>query len=145
MELDMELMLSSSRGDGYRPDYVLAAAYHCAASRECSLPMAACPQQVATYEISHCLGGDVGGVLIIAPLFMVLAEIIPKPVHVTIAGSSPTPRLSETIASLNLRPLHVYGLTETYGPITKGYYMPAWDSMPVRKGIRGWFDKSIVS
>jgi len=28
--------------------------------------------------------------------------------------------------SYNLSPVHVYGLTETYGPITKGYFMPAW-------------------
>lgn len=34
---------------------------------------------------------------------------------------------------LNLRPLHVYGLTETYGPITKGYHLPAWESMPVNE------------
>lgn len=31
---------------------------------------------------------------------------------------------------LNLYPLHVYGLTETYGPITKGYYLPQWDALP---------------
>lgn len=28
--------------------------------------------------------------------------------------------------SFNLSPVHVYGLTETYGPITKGYFMPEW-------------------
>lgn len=33
------------------------------------------------------------------------------------------------MTQLNLRPVHVYGLTETYGPITKGYIMPAWDSL----------------
>jgi hypothetical protein len=26
--------------------------------------------------------------------------------------------------------VHVYGLTETYGPITKGYHMPEWDAIP---------------
>lgn len=31
--------------------------------------------------------------------------------------------------NLNLHPVHVYGLTETYGPITKGYHMPAWESL----------------
>ena len=31
---------------------------------------------------------------------------------------------------LNLFPVHVYGLTETYGPITKGYHMPEWEDMP---------------
>lgn len=31
--------------------------------------------------------------------------------------------------NLNLHPVHVYGLTETYGPITKGYHMPEWDTL----------------
>lgn len=34
------------------------------------------------------------------------------------------------MAKLNLQPVHVYGLTETYGPITKGYYLPQWDTIP---------------
>jgi acyl-CoA synthetase (AMP-forming)/AMP-acid ligase II len=35
--------------------------------------------------------------------------------------------------NLNLQPVHVYGLTETYGPITKGYHMPAWDDIPAKE------------
>ncbi|PHH67848.1 hypothetical protein CDD83_6376 [Cordyceps sp. RAO-2017] len=27
-------------------------------------------------------------------------------------------------------PVHVYGLTETYGPITKCYHLPEWDTLP---------------
>lgn len=34
------------------------------------------------------------------------------------------------MSNLNLHPIHVYGLTETYGPITKGYPMAHWDSLP---------------
>jgi len=34
------------------------------------------------------------------------------------------------MTGLNLHPVHVYGLTETYGPITKGYHMPSWSSLP---------------
>jgi acyl-CoA synthetase (AMP-forming)/AMP-acid ligase II len=60
-----------------------------------------------------------------------LADALSGPVHVTVAGSSPTPRLFEMMTNLNLQPVHVYGLTETYGPITKGYPMPTWDSIPV--------------
>jgi acyl-CoA synthetase (AMP-forming)/AMP-acid ligase II len=32
--------------------------------------------------------------------------------------------------NLNLIPVHVYGLTETYGPITRGYTLPEWDTLP---------------
>jgi acyl-CoA synthetase (AMP-forming)/AMP-acid ligase II len=30
-------------------------------------------------------------------------------------------------------PVHVYGLTETYGPITKGYHMPIWETLPSKE------------
>ena len=58
------------------------------------------------------------------------AARLPSPVRVTVAASPPTPHLFEQMTNLNLHPVHVYGLTETYGPITKGYHMPAWDSIP---------------
>lgn len=59
------------------------------------------------------------------------AEKLPDPVRVTVAASPPTPHLFEQMTNLNLHPVHVYGLTETYGPITKGYYLPAWDRIPL--------------
>ncbi|KKY21808.1 putative amp-binding domain [Diplodia seriata] len=34
---------------------------------------------------------------------------------------------------LNLHPVHVYGMTETYGPITKGYHMPEWEALPLKE------------
>lgn len=58
------------------------------------------------------------------------AKRLPEPVHVTVAASPPSPSLFEQMSALNLHPIHVYGLTETYGPITKGYHIPAWDSLP---------------
>ena len=58
------------------------------------------------------------------------AQKLDKPVRVTVAASPPTPHLFEQMVNLNLHPVHVYGLTETYGPITKGYRLPAWDTLP---------------
>ena len=58
------------------------------------------------------------------------AQRLPDPVRVTVAASPPTPHLFEQMTDLNLHPVHVYGLTETYGPITKGYHLPAWDKLP---------------
>ena len=55
---------------------------------------------------------------------------LPEPVRVTVAASPPTAHLFEQMTNLNLHPVHVYGLTETYGPITKGYHMPAWEQIP---------------
>ncbi|KAL2170163.1 hypothetical protein VTG60DRAFT_5115 [Thermothelomyces hinnuleus] len=58
------------------------------------------------------------------------AEVLPRPVRVTVAASPPTAHLFEQMTNLNLLPVHVYGLTETYGPITRGYLLPEWDSLP---------------
>lgn len=52
-----------------------------------------------------------------------------QPVRVTVAASPPSGHLFEMMTNLNLHPVHVYGLTETYGPITKGYIMPEWDEL----------------
>ncbi|KAJ5551369.1 hypothetical protein N7535_000680 [Penicillium sp. DV-2018c] len=58
---------------------------------------------------------------------------LPNPVQVTVAASPPTPHLFEQMTNLNLHPVHVYGMTETYGPITKGYQLPEWDRLPVKE------------
>ncbi|KAL2352120.1 AMP dependent synthetase and ligase [Cryomyces antarcticus] len=64
------------------------------------------------------------------------AERVKDPVRVTVAASPPTAHLFEQMTNLNLLPVHVYGLTETYGPITKGYHMPAWEEMPLEEKYR---------
>lgn len=61
------------------------------------------------------------------------AAKLEKPVRVTVAASPPTAHLFEQMTNLNLIPVHVYGLTETYGPITKGYHMPAWEEIPLKE------------
>lgn len=61
------------------------------------------------------------------------AEKLEKPVRVTVAASPPTAHLFEQMTNLNLFPVHVYGLTETYGPITKGYHMPIWEELPIKE------------
>ena len=58
---------------------------------------------------------------------------LPNPVRVTVAASPPTARLFEQMTELNLHPVHVYGLTETYGPITRGYILPEWESLPAHE------------
>ncbi|CAD6442790.1 0e1c6ad0-8b46-49ff-b219-d3e3282c200b [Sclerotinia trifoliorum] len=61
------------------------------------------------------------------------ATKLPNPVRVTVAASPPTAHLFETMTNLNLIPVHVYGMTETYGPITKGYHMPIWEDLPQKE------------
>jgi acyl-CoA synthetase (AMP-forming)/AMP-acid ligase II len=61
------------------------------------------------------------------------AEPLANPVRVTVAASPPTAHLFELMMKLNLQPVHVYGMTETYGPITKGYHMPSWEEIPIKE------------
>ncbi|MCJ1307135.1 hypothetical protein MMC25_000781 [Agyrium rufum] len=61
------------------------------------------------------------------------AQKLDAPVRVTVAASPPTPHLFETMEALNLWPVHVYGLTETYGPITKGYPLPEWNDLEAKE------------
>ncbi|KAG6206798.1 hypothetical protein E4U35_001424 [Claviceps purpurea] len=58
---------------------------------------------------------------------------LPKPVKVTVAGSPPSGYLLQKMTDLNLIPVHVYGMTETYGPVTKCYNLPEWDHLPPEK------------
>ncbi|KAI5465630.1 hypothetical protein BGZ63DRAFT_411156 [Mariannaea sp. PMI_226] len=61
------------------------------------------------------------------------AERLSQPVQVTVAASPPTGHLFEQMTNLNLMPVHVYGMTETYGPITKCYTLPEWDNLPPKE------------
>jgi fatty-acyl-CoA synthase len=61
------------------------------------------------------------------------AKPVDYPVTVTIAGAPPSPTLLDMIKSFNFRPVHVYGLTETYGPITVCEWHPEWDKLPAEE------------
>ena len=55
--------------------------------------------------------------------------------HVTamVAASPPSPTLLARMAELNFRVVHVYGLTETYGPITVCPTQEGWTELPVEQ------------
>ena len=46
------------------------------------------------------------------------AARLERPVTALVAGAPPSPTLLARLEELNIRPVHVYGLTETYGPHT---------------------------
>ncbi|HZO73865.1 MAG TPA: acyl--CoA ligase family protein [Ktedonobacteraceae bacterium] len=51
-------------------------------------------------------------------------------ITVTVAGAPPSPTLLGQMHQLNLRPVHVYGLTETYGPYTVCEWHAEWNQLP---------------
>src|SRR6476661_7396364 len=65
-----------------------------------------------------------------------LAHPLRQPLTVTTAGAPPSPAIIEAFADLNVRVVHVYGLTETYGPYTVCEPQDAWQDLPVAERSR---------
>jgi len=66
-------------------------------------------------------------------------DTIPFPhrVVVTTAGAPPAPATIAQIEALGAELHHVYGLTETYGPITEcAWHSPQWDELPAAERAR---------
>jgi fatty-acyl-CoA synthase len=64
------------------------------------------------------------------------ASVLARQVLVTTAGAPPPPAVIERTEALGFAVNHVYGLTETYGPITICEWDPAWDSLGVEERAR---------
>ncbi|MFG1667680.1 AMP-binding protein [Streptomyces sp. Y7] len=52
-------------------------------------------------------------------------------VHIDTGGAPPSPTLLGRLAALGLDVTHLYGLTETFGPIAVNEWQPEWDALPV--------------
>ncbi len=61
------------------------------------------------------------------------AHRLEQPVTAMVAASPPSPTLLARMAELNFRIVHVYGLTETYGPITMCPTQEGWEELPVEQ------------
>jgi fatty-acyl-CoA synthase len=53
-----------------------------------------------------------------------------RQVTVCVAGAPPSPTLLGQMRALNMRPIHLYGLTESYGPHTLCEWRDEWDELP---------------
>ena len=58
------------------------------------------------------------------------AAPVSRPLTVTTAGAPPSPRIIRQMEALGAKIVHVYGLTETYGPITVCAWQKHWDTLP---------------
>jgi acyl-CoA synthetase (AMP-forming)/AMP-acid ligase II len=61
------------------------------------------------------------------------AHRLERPVTALVAAAPPSPTLLGRMAELNLRIVHVYGLTETYGPITVCPAQEGWAELAVEE------------
>jgi fatty-acyl-CoA synthase len=58
------------------------------------------------------------------------------PVALFVGGAPPAPALLERAAALNIDVTHLYGLTETYGPIAVCAWDPEWDDLAAGEQAR---------
>ena len=61
------------------------------------------------------------------------AHRLDRPVTITVAGAPPSPTLLGQLEELNFRAVHVYGLTETYGPYTVCDWHDGWEELPTEE------------
>jgi fatty-acyl-CoA synthase len=59
-----------------------------------------------------------------------VAGQLPRPVLITTAGAPPSPTTIAEMERMGFAVVHVYGLTETYGPITVCQSQPHWADLP---------------
>ncbi len=64
------------------------------------------------------------------------AHRLDRQITVTIGGAPPSPTLLDRMKELNFRPIHAYGLTETYGPYTVCEWHRGWDDLPIAEQAR---------
>ncbi len=64
------------------------------------------------------------------------AHRVERPVTVVVAAAPPSPTLFARMDELNFRVIHVYGLTETYGPTTLCPEQPEWGALPAAERAR---------
>jgi len=55
------------------------------------------------------------------------------PIRVAVGGSPPSPTLLARVEELGIRVVHLYGLTETYGPHVYCELQPGWERLDVEK------------
>jgi fatty-acyl-CoA synthase len=65
-----------------------------------------------------------------------LAHRLDRPVTAMVAAAPPSPTLLARMTELNFRIVHVYGLTETYGPITVCPEQEGGSELPVERRAR---------
>ena len=64
------------------------------------------------------------------------AHRLDRPVTAMVAAAPPSPSLFARMSELNFRVVHVYGLTETYGPVTVCPEQETWHELPLAERAR---------
>jgi len=102
-----------------------------------------CLRRVAPEPINAAIHGEGVTHFCAAPTVLIAlanhpdTRAFPRRVVVTTAGAPPSPTTIAQIEALGADLHHVYGLTETYGPITEcAWHSPGWDALPPTERAR---------
>ncbi|SVE32824.1 uncharacterized protein METZ01_LOCUS485678, partial [marine metagenome] len=85
-------------------------------------------QLFADEDISHYNGAPTVHTML---LNSSSAHKLDQPITATIAGAPPSPTLLGQLRDYNFHPIHLYGLTETYGPIAISPWQSEWEQKPL--------------
>jgi fatty-acyl-CoA synthase len=94
-----------------------------------------CLRSIDTGTIWNHLRGGAVTHLCAAPTVLTMlaehpeAESLPQAVSVFTGGAAPTPAILRRTQGLGLDVTHLYGMTETYGPIAVNWWQPEWDAL----------------
>jgi fatty-acyl-CoA synthase len=64
------------------------------------------------------------------------ATTLPERVHVDTGGAPPSPSLLARLDSLGMDVTHLYGLTESFGPVAINQWQPEWDELEPEEATR---------
>ena len=85
-------------------------------------------QQLRQHGVTHL---NAAPTVVSAILNASAAGPLPRPVLITTAGAPPSPTTIAEMERMGFTVVHVYGLTETYGPITLCQFRPEWADLAV--------------
>ncbi|MFQ5409665.1 MAG: AMP-binding protein, partial [Anaerolineales bacterium] len=88
---------------------------------------------IETENVTHFCGAPTVLIMLIGerPDFR-----LPRPVTIVTAAAPPPPTIIEKMEAMGAHLIHVYGLTETYGPHTVCEWKTEWDSLPLAERAR---------
>ncbi len=83
-------------------------------------------QLITEEQVTHMSGAPI----VLSTLAEVaIGKTAPGPLTVTVAGAPPSPTVIEALERIGAKLIHVYGLTETYGPYTICERQDAWAAL----------------